>query len=357
MANIAKWLEQIMAARFGRDVRRSIHDAIDAVNSSAEGSAAAAEKNAAAASASALNAQKSETAAGSSASAASAAANAAQESRTAAGSSASAASAAANAAQESRTAAENSAALAQSWAGGTDGEVREGDETDNSRYHCLQSQHYAELAQEYCKKIEQAGYKMCGDYDSEVTYDYPDVVFYDGSSYVAKKITVGNTPEKNSEYWQIFAAGLKGAIDYNDLINTPDLKSVATTGSYADLTDVPVLAKVATSGEYNDLAGTPTIPAVAKNGKLTIQRNGTAVQTFTANQGSDVTANILVPTISSSSAVTQTGQMALDAVEKNASIAGTLAHQIAQANSNLTQNTDGKFELPNGLKICWGSGT
>ena len=25
--------------------------------------------------------------------------------------------------------------------------------------------------------------------------------------------------------------------------------------------------------------------------------------------------------------------------------------------SNLTQNTDGKFELPNGLKICWGSGT
>lgn len=61
--------------------------------------------------------------------------------------------------------------------------------------------------------------------------------------------------------------------------------------------------------------------------------------------------------ITQSSSVTATGQYVLDAIEKNASIEGTLAHQIAQANSNLTQNTDGKFELPNGLKICWGSCT
>lgn len=55
------------------------------------------------------------------------------------------------------------------------------------------------------------------------------------------------------------------------------------------------LAKVATSGSYNDLSNTPTIPTV-NNGTLTIQKNGTNVQTFTANQSSSVTANITVPT-------------------------------------------------------------
>lgn len=55
------------------------------------------------------------------------------------------------------------------------------------------------------------------------------------------------------------------------------------------------LAKVATSGSYNDLSNKPTIPTV-NNGKLTIQKNGTDVATFTANQSSSVTANITVPT-------------------------------------------------------------
>lgn len=44
MANITEYLQKILAARYGRDVRQSIHDAIDAVNTSAEGSAATAEE-------------------------------------------------------------------------------------------------------------------------------------------------------------------------------------------------------------------------------------------------------------------------------------------------------------------------
>ena len=56
------------------------------------------------------------------------------------------------------------------------------------------------------------------------------------------------------------------------------------------------LHKVAKTGSYNDLLYKPTIPAAANNGKLTIQKNGTDVQTFTANQSSSVTANITVPT-------------------------------------------------------------
>ena len=56
------------------------------------------------------------------------------------------------------------------------------------------------------------------------------------------------------------------------------------------------LHKVAKTGSYNDLLYTPTIPAAANNGTLTIQKNGTTVVTFGANQKDGTTANITVPT-------------------------------------------------------------
>ena len=98
-----------------------------------------------------------------------------------------------------------------------------------------------------------------------------------------------------------------------------DLKAVAFSGSYNDLSDQPTipaaqvnsdwnatsgkaqilnkpsLATVATSGSYNDLSNKPTIPTV-NNATLTIQKNGTNVETFTANASSNKTANITVPT-------------------------------------------------------------
>ena len=55
------------------------------------------------------------------------------------------------------------------------------------------------------------------------------------------------------------------------------------------------LHKVAKTGSYNDLNNKPTIPTV-NNGQLTIQKNGTTVATFTANQSGNATANITVPT-------------------------------------------------------------
>lgn len=108
---------------------------------------------------------------------------------------------------------------------------------------------------------------------------------------------------------------------YSDLSWTPVLATVATSGSYDDLTNKPTipawqvqsdwtqttttavdyiknkptLATVATSWSYNDLSNKPTIPTV-NNATLTIQQNGTNVQTFTANASSNVTANITVPT-------------------------------------------------------------
>lgn len=47
--------------------------------------------------------------------------------------------------------------------------------------------------------------------------------------------------------------------------------------------------------DYSYLSNTPTIPTV-NNATLTIQMNGTTVNTFTANASSNVTANITVPT-------------------------------------------------------------
>ena len=92
--------------------------------------------------------------------------------------------------------------------------------------------------------------------------------------------------------------------DYDDLTNKPDLSAyaksedlatVATTGAYSDLSGTPSLATVATSGSYTDLSNKPTIPTV-NNATLTIQKNGSTIETFTANASSDKTCNISVPT-------------------------------------------------------------
>lgn len=49
------------------------------------------------------------------------------------------------------------------------------------------------------------GFVIRGDYESASTYDFLDIVFYGGSSYVAKKLTTGNEPNRDNEFWHIFA--------------------------------------------------------------------------------------------------------------------------------------------------------
>ena len=71
--------------------------------------------------------------------------------------------------------------------------------------------------------------------------------------------------------------------------------SLNTSTKVLTVTKNKTLATVATSGSYADLANKPTIPTV-NNGKLTIQKNGSTVATFTANQSGNATANISVPT-------------------------------------------------------------
>ena len=100
--------------------------------------------------------------------------------------------------------------------------------------------------------------------------------------------------------------------DYDDLTNKPTIPTVnnatltikknsddtGTTFTANASTDVTAnlgLHTVATSGDYDDLNNKPTIPTV-NDATLTIQKNGTTVNTFTANASSPVTANITVPT-------------------------------------------------------------
>ena len=56
--------------------------------------------------------------------------------------------------------------------------------------------------------------------------------------------------------------------------------------------DSSSLAPVATSGLYSDLTGAPSIPTVY-NGTLTIQQNGTTLGTFSANQDTNETIDIV----------------------------------------------------------------
>jgi hypothetical protein len=147
-------------------------------------------------------------------------------------------------------------------------------------------------------------------------------------------ITSADLPTKTSD---LTNDGSDGSSTY---VEADELATVATTGSYDDLSNKPTipaaqvqsdwtqttttavdyiknkptLATVATSGSYNDLSDTPTIPTV-NDATLTIQKNGTDVQTFTANQSTNATANIIVPTqFSDLSGTVGTSQIADGAV-------------------------------------------
>ena len=92
------------------------------------------------------------------------------------------------------------------------------------------------------------------------------------------------------------AAGIS-SVAWGDITGTLSDQTDLNTALEAKA-DTSSLAAVATSGLYSDLTGTPTIPTV-NNATLTIQKNGTTVNSFTANASSNVTANITVPTATS----------------------------------------------------------
>lgn len=90
------------------------------------------------------------------------------------------------------------------------------------------------------------------------------------------------------------SAGGISSVEWGDITGTLSDQTDLNTALEAKA-DTSSLATVATSGLYSDLTGAPTV----NNATLTIQKNGTTVNSFTANASSNVTANITVPTATS----------------------------------------------------------
>ncbi len=192
MADISNYLKTMLLARFGRDVRQTIHDAINAVNSSAEGSAAAAETAKAAAERAKAGAETAKAAAeraktgAETAKAGAETAKAAAEraktgaetartgaetakagaetaktgaetARTGAETARTEAETAKAGAETARTGAETARRIAESYAVGTYGQVREEDVTDNAKSYSEQSKNNALLTQQYYEKTKQKG--------------------------------------------------------------------------------------------------------------------------------------------------------------------------------------------------------
>lgn len=113
---------------------------------------------------------------------------------------------------------------------------------------------------------------------------------------LSNKPTIGNgtlTIKKNGSNVGTFTANATANTDVNIVVptKTSDLANDGSDGAsqYVESND---LATVATSGSYNDLTNKPTIG----NATLTIKRNGTNVGTFTANATTNKSINIAVPT-------------------------------------------------------------
>ena len=132
-------------------------------------------------------------------------------------------------------------------------------------------------------------------------------------TYTASEVGLGNVPNvsTNDQTPTFTEASTRANIASGEKLSVilgkikkffTDLKTVAFTGAYSDLTGKPTIPAAQVNSDWNASSGVaqilnkPTIPAAANNGTLTIQKNGTNVQTFSANQSSNVTANIAVPT-------------------------------------------------------------
>ena len=104
------------------------------------------------------------------------------------------------------------------------------------------------------------------------------------------------TIQKNGTNVQTFSANQSSNATAN--ITVPTKVSELTNDSgYTTNTGTVTQVKVGSTA-YNPSSGVVSLPAypTVNNATLTIQKNGTNVQTFTANQSSNATANIAVPT-------------------------------------------------------------
>ena len=112
--------------------------------------------------------------------------------------------------------------------------------------------------------------------------------------------------------------------DNYDITITGLLGTVSTTHYYTALYDGYTLGTLTYSESNSRWAYTAGTPI--NNGTLTIQKNGTDIQTFTANQSSNATANITVPTQFSD----LTGTIGTSQIENSAVTSSKIAPSVLE---------------------------
>lgn len=117
-------------------------------------------------------------------------------------------------------------------------------------------------------------------------------VITDGT-YASQSAKVGDVFISNGSAWTLVPAG-DDVEDTWRQINVNGTQLLGT-GISTGAVNFKNGSNVTITGSGNDITISASQPTV-NNGTLTIQKNGTNVQTFTANQSSNVTANITVPT-------------------------------------------------------------
>lgn len=107
--------------------------------------------------------------------------------------------------------------------------------------------------------------------------------------------------------------------DNGNWVNMP-LSDVAFSGSYTDLDDKPTIPAAQVNADWNasgtvaEILNKPTIPSV-NDATLTIQQNGTTKGTFTANSNTDATANIVTDSWTSASVVASDGTVTFSGLD------------------------------------------
>ena len=413
------WAVGGTGTRAGEDADNSKYYSQQSANSatSASNSATAATNKATEASTSASNAANSATSASNSATTATQKATDSGNSASAASQSAHDAAGSAVAAKKSEDNAKASeekaddySLVSKSYAVGTDGAVRPNDATDNSKFYSELAKKLTDEAQkllDQAQKIISAAstgalvpagtvafedlpdepkvgymYNISNDFVTDSRFVEGTGVFYRAGAniywtkdgqwdvMVGTQVT-GIKGSAETEYRignvNITKAnvGLGNVPDVTTNDQTPTFTQAATRENIASGNKMSVilgkimkwysdLKAVAFSGSYNDLSNKPTIPSVG-NGTLTIQKNGANVQTFTANQGTNATANITVPTKASDIGAVATTKVLttkeqIDANTDTGNVAGATAVKamVNEINSNLSWKHFGLFTTATG---------
>lgn len=129
-----------------------------------------------------------------------------------------------------------------------------------------------------------------GTYNATTVYTYLDMVYYQGSSYIAKQTTTGHTPSPVSNpYWQIVA--LKGEL-------SPTLTQEQTQAIISQITSSANWVEDSQYTHTDNNYTTTDKEAVANigNGTITVTQNNNPVGTFSTNSKDNTTINITVPT-------------------------------------------------------------